>query len=744
MTYTPHVWSRHDKLDSSALNNLEQAVGAFSATADEANAAAAAAATSATAAAANAAASATAATNAANLVGAPADNVIATAASANGSATRAAIAGVARAIDIRAQVLSSDAPFATDGTWADCSAVLQRTLDALHANNTAPVQVFFPAGRYPMNTEVHIYSNTGIAGESEAGTIFVAASNVTPFVGGGIQTSLAQGIRFSDFTVDCSAQTLPNYDPSLKAFHLNFLLRPVWQHVTALNSWGTAFGCDYMVDFTMDHVTADGAGRGIKVKGSNPLATSGGSGIGIGTGMFEYEGGIITSPRLLNCGRAGLFGEMLGTAYAAATKGLKVVGGYARYNYIGFQDSGWDGADVSMDVTDNAYAGVLIDNTILTPKAGRNGRFTGQIARNGTPGLANSAGVVIGNAPDGGYSFNGDCHHNIGDGVTCTPTASVGPSFTFALNCHTNNGSGYRFRSSGSILGLSIDGASRNNGQDATAATRNGVTIESPTTWLKIGARCVDTQGTPTQQYGVTIVGYDSTIDYANLTADVRGTVNGYNIYTSATSNVALIGTGTTNPSPGVPLITDNFNRPDNATTLGSTTGGSLGTKAWSVLDLGTGGAWGILNNTAVVKGGSSLATAVVDPGQAGTTIEAALVQVGSIPAGGLAFRVVDANNMCCLQLRKTGAGAGQYALETRIAGTRAVMTGGSTALVPAIGDQIKLVDSGTSIQFWLNNALVATATSTQFNTATKVGFQGNRPSDPTPQWDNFTVRAGS
>jgi len=30
MTYTPHVWSRHDKLDSGALNNLEQAVANFS------------------------------------------------------------------------------------------------------------------------------------------------------------------------------------------------------------------------------------------------------------------------------------------------------------------------------------------------------------------------------------------------------------------------------------------------------------------------------------------------------------------------------------------------------------------------------------------------------------------------------------------------------------------------------------------------------------------------------------------
>lgn len=80
MTYTPHVWSRHDKLDSGALNNLEQAVGAFSGTADQANAAAASANTAAS----NAAASATAATNAANLVGAPAGDAIAAYALANG------------------------------------------------------------------------------------------------------------------------------------------------------------------------------------------------------------------------------------------------------------------------------------------------------------------------------------------------------------------------------------------------------------------------------------------------------------------------------------------------------------------------------------------------------------------------------------------------------------------------------------------------------------------------------------
>jgi hypothetical protein len=643
-------------------------------------------------------------------------------------------------IDIRNCVLSTDQPFTTDGTWTACSAVLHRVLSAIDVAPPAlPVQVYFPNGHYPLTAAVSMYPRTGIAGESQTGTVFVTGASNSAFIDGGVLVSPAADIHFSDFTIDCSAQTNATYQTSPKGFHLLYLLRPVWERITVKNSWGTGFGSDYLVDYVMDHVTADGCGRGIREKGIDPLSVSGGSGIGIGTGAYASETGVITAPRLVNCGRAGLFSESLNTL--PYSYGPRVVGGYASGNYIGVQDAGWDGADIGMDVVDNLYAGVLIDQTVLVNHAGKNGRFRGNIARNGTVGLANSGGVVIGQVPGGGYTFNGECHHNIGNGVSTTATAQVGPHMTFELNVHDNQGAGYVLRSSSPIVAPVIAGIVRNNGQDAGSSVRYGVDIESSTSWLDISARCADDQATPTQQVGVRIAGALTYLtDKAHLTADVRGNVAGYAIYTPTNSVVAFVGTGTDTAPPTAPIITDSFNRADSATTLGSTDGGTLGPLVWADVDLGTGGLWGIDGNRARGRAGSSLVHAVVDPGVTATTIQATLVTPSTLGVGGIAFRVQDSNNLCNLNLRNNTSSLLYYTLETRTAGAKATMTGGGTTITPVAGDVIKIVDTGTTVAFWLNGTLITTATSSAFNSNTKVGLTANPASDSLPLWDSFAV----
>jgi hypothetical protein len=411
------------------------------------------------------------------------------------------------------------------------TAILQRAVDAL-STGTKPRMIYAPDGDYILAQSgtdtgvpfaVRWKTLVGLVGESTKGTRFLSDASSTPFFAAYGNTTLVD-VTFRTFTVDCAAQTSGGYTTQLKGMFMQRMLRPHWDRVRIMNSWGTGLGCDALQDYRIDHHIGIGCGRGVGATNSNPLNVSGGSGIGIGTGLYQDERGVITSPILLNNGRVGLFYETQ-PSYTYHSRGHAVAGGVAAGNAFGLHDCGCDGLEVTgMALVDNTYAGLLLSGTNLEPNAGYNGHFNGTIARNGLVSDPTSGGVVIGSAPSGRYVIEGQIYGNAA-GVNTRADAIVGPGIKIDADVRDNLGAGVLVSSTNTtpVRGLTVSGRVISNGRSATPTRREGVVIGVPTTNLTVSAQITDDQNTKTQAAGIYLRGAALTATSARITSDLRG-----------------------------------------------------------------------------------------------------------------------------------------------------------------------------------------------------------------------------
>jgi hypothetical protein len=354
--------------------------------------------------------------------------------------------------------------------------------------------------------------------------------------------------------VDAAAQTNGSYTTQLKGMFMQDLLRPRWAHVTIRNAWATGLGCDYLVDAQLNQVTTIGNGRGIAATGSDPLAVSGGSGVGIGTGKYQSEPMVITGLISRGNGRGGLFFEKQTTATFYA-RGIKVIGAVLVGNGFGLQDCGCDGLDADITATDNTIAGVLLDGTLLNANAGYNGRISGRIDRNGSTAIAVSGNVVLGAMPAGNYrigSAGATAASSPMYGVISRTTAVLGPRIVLDLAADKNGAAGVYIQPNGAtVRALTISGSARDNGQDNTQTRREGVVVAVDTDLLDVSAVCIDDQTSPTQTYGLYTKGAVN-LTRGKLTGDVRGNLTGGWLNEQTVSNdtiQALRGADTSGPA---------------------------------------------------------------------------------------------------------------------------------------------------------------------------------------------------
>ncbi|MGN7978187.1 hypothetical protein ACTJJ4_11495 [Microbacterium sp. 22195] len=163
--------------------------------------------------------------------------------------------------------------------------------------------------------------------------------------------------------------------------------------------------------------------------------------------------------------------------------------------------------------------------------------------------------------------------------------------------------------------------------------------------------------------------------------------------------------------NPALPKLksygwTDSFDRPNAATTLGSTDNGV----AWV-----PSGTWGISSGAAYCAAGSGSLYAVAEANAADGAIEA---QIGGVEDyGGLMFRYADDSNR--LFVNWQGGGIHLY---KRVAGvsTKVITVAGGA---PAIGDTIRVELSGSTVVVKKNGATLTTQTITENATATKHGL---------------------
>lgn len=191
----------------------------------------------------------------------------------------------------------------------------------------------------------------------------------------------------------------------------------------------------------------------------------------------------------------------------------------------------------------------------------------------------------------------------------------------------------------------------------------------------------------------------------------------------------------------GAALFSDNFNRANSNTTLGTSTSG----QAW-IPAVGT---WGISGNTAYNVSDISNDVAIIPSINTGNytvscDVLGAFGSVQHLPQ--IVFRYVDSDNYLVAFISPSITYLGK-----REFGSNDVIAGGSP-LIPSDNTwyNLKVVANGADIQIYLNNILAVSHTLTgsnltKFNNTGTTGIKLIRSAGTptfTARWDNFTVTA--
>ena len=192
-----------------------------------------------------------------------------------------------------------------------------------------------------------------------------------------------------------------------------------------------------------------------------------------------------------------------------------------------------------------------------------------------------------------------------------------------------------------------------------------------------------------------------------------------------------LLGLGGTAAGVGLP-VSDDFNRADNASSLGTATSGHV----WTAL----GGTWGISSNKAHISNATGLKPAYVECGAADVSVQATLNKTdasNNLNRIGIAFRISDASNfLYAYYLTSTG-----LRLFKLVAGVNTQI--GTATVTGTNNDVLKVVTSGDQIEVYQNGVLkIGPITETHNQTATKHGlfFEVGGSSFTLCRWDDFSI----
>ena len=261
--------------------------------------------------------------------------------------------------------------------------------------------IFFPVGTYNFkkaSTQVsgtyasgHVYailakSNVSIIGENIENTILKCVE-ATPyslfyrFIGDANNT--IHGCTYSNFTVDCYDTGSTNKVFG-KVFFYQYVKDCVFRDLILKGTIATAMGIDFLDNVEINNVTCIDCGRTFISEG----ATSGTSGIGIGTGGFENENFKITDCVCVGCGQYGIFIENQHTlGWGGNTdnpKGCIISNCITRNGlYRGIGVRGGTNVIVSnCNSYENAKDGIYLDNKCVNVKISNN-----NIVENGSNGI---------------------------------------------------------------------------------------------------------------------------------------------------------------------------------------------------------------------------------------------------------------------------------------------------------------------------------------------------------------------
>lgn len=442
-----------------------------------------------------------------------------------------------------------------DGTTDD-TAALQAAVDAASAAGGG--LVFAPNGTYIQTAGILWKSKVSLKGAGIGKTIlkmtgaagqagYASIVNITD----GSTTTPIEDCAFEDFEIDGSALTGSTFHVQNKGIFIEFMERAVFRNLYIHDTPATGLGVDYLVDTVIDSVVVEGNGR--------LGTTTGSSGIGIGSGQFAIESVVVSNVHALNNKNFGIFFERQTGTGGSNQRFAQVTNVVARGNRSGIGDYGQEWMLVSNSLlynnTDHGFENAKSPQ-FATWRGKQGGLFNNQIHSNGKHGVflellnpvdADRLGQVVkGNI----ISDNGQS----GIYVTAGAAGLAATSHVALVNndVFDNDETGIRVVGPGAITDLQIAGNRVwNNGQDTLAASRDGITIETNVTGLTILDNMVfDTQGTPTQQTGLTLGAVTLTRGVIHRN-DLRGNASAA-LTTSATlSSVVILGNEGTTTAEG-------------------------------------------------------------------------------------------------------------------------------------------------------------------------------------------------
>lgn len=449
----------------------------------------------------------------------------------------------------------------------DARAAIQTAIDAASAAGGGTV--YIPEGTYKVVTAVAgtvsivPKSKVRILGAGVGRTILMAYGNAQCFYNNTASSgSPIIDVEIGHLEIDGTNQSNGGvYVSSMKGIQINYCKRHYYHDLYVHHCGATGVGSDYLYDSTYERIIADYNGR------LASTSDAGGSGIGIGTGVYTVENLVVRDCVTRGNGVHGVFWENQGGVestgmslvnHYTANNGvhgigecgvdrLRVIGGQTRANasagfgsykgtYSGASGPGKNIHIIGLEALGNLGHGFLFD-----------------AANDGIDGVYLEGVLSIGNGLNGVVLSNG--------AATCTGFK--------VLNSHIENNqrSGIRIvTTGGGITDVVISGCQMvANGRDAGAGTdRAGINLANSVTQLRIvNNRCWDSQGTKTQTYGlycgtVTLTGGEiNDNDFAqNLTAGVLVSGVTWSSFRVGRNNAWTISTGTPEGAVVAPIGT--------------------------------------------------------------------------------------------------------------------------------------------------------------------------------------------
>ena len=191
------------------------------------------------------------------------------------------------------------------------------------------------------------------------------------------------------------------------------------------------------------------------------------------------------------------------------------------------------------------------------------------------------------------------------------------------------------------------------------------------------------------------------------------------------------LGLGRRRRSGGGLIAWDNFDRANNATTLGTSTSGH----SWVAHNSSV---WGVTGNQAYyVSGGTAnLTYATIESGVSDGVVSVTLSTITASQEG-ICFRFTSAQNTWVLYPDPTNS---RYVMFKNVGGAQTIMWTGGPA--PANGDVVDVLLSDSDITPRINGVLYPTVTDGSHLTATSHGLFNLNASGALGRYNNFSVAA--